>query len=140
VQQNGLRGLARGYPACALRDATWTLSLFGFTPIIQDFLINKYDMNISVAGLAASLAAGSLCGVVTCPFDVIKTSQAGDIEKKKYTNFWQTLKKQRKRLFSGWDWRVANVVGTIMIANEFRVRVAPLMFPDKYAKEISDHE
>jgi hypothetical protein len=61
--------------AAAMRDGTWTLGLLGFTPIIQDHLMANYNMNLSVAGFAASLAAGTACGILSCPFDVIKTSQ-----------------------------------------------------------------
>lgn len=135
VGTTGVLGLARGFPAAALRDGTWTVGLLGITPIIQDHLVDRYQMNQSVAGLAASLIAGSACGVLSCPFDVIKTSQQGDLHKKTFTNFFQTLYKQRFRLFSGVTYRVANVIGTIMIANEFRTRVGPLMFPDKYDKK-----
>jgi hypothetical protein len=59
----------------------------------------------------------------------------GDLEKKTFTNFVQTMSKQRLRLFSGVEWRVANVIGTIMIANEFRTRVAPLMFPSAFEQQ-----
>ena len=135
--QTGPFGLYRGFPAAALRDGTWTLSLFGFTPIVQEAIEERFvGLNQSVAGLGASLAVGTACGVVTCPFDVIKTSQQGDIDKRLYTSFFRTVHKQRFRLFSGVIWRVANVVGTIIIANEFRMRVAPLMFPDKYKDHV----
>ena len=130
--------LYRGFPAAAMRDGSWTLSLFGLTPIVQEAIEDRFvGINMSVAGLAASLATGTACGIVTCPFDVVKTSQQGDIDKKLYRGFFQTMYRQRFRLFSGVTWRIANVVGTIVIANEFRMRVAPLMFPDKYQEHLS---
>jgi hypothetical protein len=151
VRQAGFVGLTRGFFAAAMRDGTWTLGLLGFTPIIQDHLIAKYSLNQSVAGFAASLVAGTACGILSCPFDVVKTSQQGlvfdsfcsifsnhkkkgDLEKKTFKSFVQTVSKQRLRLFSGVEWRVANVIGTIMIANEFRTRVAPLLFPAAFEK------
>ncbi len=132
VSTTGITGLSRGFFAASMRDGAWTLGLLGFTPIIQDYLIAKHSLNQSVAGFAASLAAGTACGILSCPFDVVKTSQQGDLSKATFTNFAQTLYKQRMRLFSGVEWRVANVIGTIMIANEFRTRVAPLLFPTKF--------
>lgn len=138
VKQRGPFGLYRGFSAAALRDGSWTLSLFGFTPIIQEMIEERFQgINMSVAGLAASVITGTACGIVTCPFDVIKTSQQGDLEKRVYTNFWNTMSQQRYRLFSGVIWRIANVAGTIIIANEFRMRIAPLMFPDKYQEHLS---
>jgi hypothetical protein len=132
VTTTGVTGLTRGFFAASMRDGAWTLGLLGFTPLIQDALIERYKLNQSVAGFAASLAAGTACGILSCPFDVVKTSQQGDLAKVNFSNFANTVWKQRKRLFSGVEWRIANVIGTIMIANEFRTRVAPLLFPSKF--------
>ena len=71
-----------------------------------------------------------------CSFQKKKKKKKGDLEKKTFTNFVQTVSKQKLRLFSGVEWRVANVIGTIMIANEFRTRVAPLMFPKAFETEL----
>ncbi len=142
-------GLSRGFLATCMRyvsrgrahggaaltcgsDGTYTLGLLGITPLIQDWLVAEHKWNVSLAGLGSSLVAGTLCGVLSCPFDVIKTSMQGDLQGTKYSSFSKTVYAQRKRLFSGVAWRCANVVGTIMIANEFRVRVGPIMFPSKY--------
>merc|ERR1711991_9857 len=133
VQSRGVLGLYRGLPAAMLRDGTWTMSLFAATPIVQAALESNFQgLNQSVSGFVASLSVGVLCGVVTAPFDLIKTSQQGDMDQRNYRGMLDTFLKQRHRLLSGVSWRIANVAGTILIANEFRMRVAPLMFPDKY--------
>lgn len=134
VAERGLvGGVTRGLMAATARDVTYAVGLFGLTPLIQDALVNKYAMNQSLAGGISSLASGVLCGALSCPFDVIKTCMQGDLPGAKYATFTSTLMAQRNRLFSGVVPRCGNVVGTFLLANEFRVRAGPLMFPHAYA-------
>lgn len=125
-------GVFRGIFAGALRDGAYTLGLLGITPMMQSALQKRFQMNESAAGLISSIFSGVLCGALSCPFDVIKTSMQGDLMGHTYPTFTKTLIVQRKRLFSGLLFRCMNVVGTIAIANEMRVRAAPLMFPREY--------
>lgn len=125
-------GVFRGVVAGALRDGAYTLGLLGITPMLQTYVQRQWQLPESAAGLVASFGSGVFCGVLSCPFDVIKTSMQGDLHGTTYSTFLKTAYVQRNRLFSGALWRCANVVGTIAIANEMRVRVGPLMFPDKY--------
>jgi hypothetical protein len=86
--------------------------------------------------LGASLAGGVIVGVATCPFDAMSTVMKGDIERVKFGGFIDTAKKQAAggipKLFGGVFWRTVNITGTIYLANEARVRLGPIMFPDKY--------
>jgi solute carrier family 25 carnitine/acylcarnitine transporter 20/29 len=125
-------GLYRGISATMSRDAVYTLGLLGITPVIQNGLAKKYEMNQSIAGFWASIVGGAVCGIISCPFDVVKTCMQGDIQQATHKSFLKTLHAQRMRLWSGVNWRCANLIGTIMIANEFRCRVAPRLFPDQF--------
>mmetsp|Transcript_90650 Transcript_90650/g.255962 ORF Transcript_90650/g.255962 Transcript_90650/m.255962 type:complete len:267 (-) Transcript_90650:182-982(-) len=128
-------GLFRGLISLTGRDAIYVGGLLGITPILQDTLVERYRMNQSLAGLTASCAGGLFAGVITTPMDAISTCMKGDLERKQYGGFIDTLQQRAaggvKHLFGGVFWRSVNIIGTIAIANECRVRFAPLMFPGK---------
>lgn len=134
ARDRGPRGLGRGLATTMLRDACYTAGLLGATPAIQTWLVRDYGMGVSQAGLVGSAISGVICATLSCPLDAAKTCIQGDLLASKYTSTHATLGQlfKAKRLFGGVGWRVVNITLTIMIANEFRVRVAPLMFPSKF--------
>lgn len=84
----------------------------------------------------ASLAGGLFAGIITTPFDCMSTCMKGDIDRVTYGGFLNTVKVRAAgglgHLFGGVLWRTVNIAGTIYLANEARVRLGPLMFPDKW--------
>jgi len=136
VRQYGLQnGLMRGFWGTAVRDGLYVGALLGVTPVAQDYLVQNQGWSMSAAGFWASLGAGATAGVLTCPMDCIKTCMAGDLQQKEFstlTKTTQVLWNQGgiRRIFGGVSWRTINIIGTIYLANEARVRLAPVMFPD----------
>jgi len=132
----GTAGLFRGLMPCAIRDGIYVAGLLGLTPACQDYLMKKQDFSQASAGFWASLLGGAIVGVVTCPFDAMSTCMKGDLTRETFGGFLDTCTRQAKgglgTLFGGVFWRTVNITGTIYIANEARVRLGPLMFPDKY--------
>lgn len=129
------RGLSRGFMATAARDSLYTAGLLGITPVLQAKLVKDFNVGPSTAGMAASCIAGVVAGGVSCPLDAAKTCMQGDIGGSKYKGLVVTLSTLRNegRLFGGVGWRMANITSAIMIANELNVRLAPLIFPAKFA-------
>lgn len=131
----GVSGLFRGFIPCAIRDALYVGGLLGITPACQEYLM-AHDFSQASAGFWASLLGGAIVGVASCPFDAISTCMKGDLHREIYGGFVSTCKHQVKgglgTVFGGVFWRTVNITGTIYIANEARVRLGPLMFPDKY--------
>lgn len=84
----------------------------------------------------ASLAGGLFAGVVTTPFDCFSTCMKGDMDRKTYGGFVDTVRQRAKGgvggIFGGVLWRTVNIAGTIYLANEARVRLGPVMFPEKF--------
>jgi solute carrier family 25 carnitine/acylcarnitine transporter 20/29 len=137
VKEYGLmQGLFRGMTAVAIRDSIYVGCLLGVTPVLQNHLHKKYDVNLTAAGFTASCFGGLIAGVVTCPADAISTVMKGDLEQAQYKGFFNTFQQRAAGginvLFGGAMWRAVNIIGTIGIANECRVRFAPLMFPAKF--------
>lgn len=141
VQQRGVVGLTRGFVATASRDGVYTLGLLGILPVLESRFQRWFGLGESSAGVLASCLGGSLCGVASCPLDAIKTCMQGDINRSTYGSFrntWSMLQKE-KRLFGGVGWRVLNISGTLIIANEFRIRATPYLFPGKVAAGGAGH-
>lgn len=134
LSERGLiQGLSRGLSATMSRDAIYTAGLLGITPVVQRKLQER-GFGSSTAGFCASVTAGVICGTVSCPLDAAKTCLQGDLMGTTYKGFFSTLSDlhSKGRLFGGVGWRVVNISGTIVIANEFKVRVAPRLFPSKF--------
>jgi hypothetical protein len=109
--------------------------MLGVTPILQSHLMEEHKMGITSSGAAASLVGGVIAAVLTCPADVVNTCAKGDLDQKKYkgvTDIVRLLWKESgyTRFFAGVGWRIANITGTILIVNECRMRLAPIIFPE----------
>lgn len=122
------------------------------------------------AGVLAAALGGLFGAVPSHPLDVIKTCMQGDLEQKLYTDYRTTyhvlmnshhtrgrrdggghsITSNRQyynyysrgltRLFQGCLWRTLNIVATVFIANECRVRLAPVMFPHHSNTSSSIHQ
>jgi len=59
------------------------------------------------------LTGGIIAGLVTCPFDCFSTCMKGDMKRKIYCNFLDTMQNRSlggiKSLYSGLGWRIANI-------------------------------
>ena len=89
---------------------------------------------MSISHFFAAYGAAAIGACVTTPLDVVKTCMAGDVKQATYqgiTHTANTLVKEGGlvRLFAGVTWRTINITGTVYLANECRVRLAPHMFP-----------
>ena len=133
IRQQGLQSLSRGLIATASRDAVYTLGLLGICPVLQKKFQREMRCGESTAAFLASCIGGSICGAISCPLDAVKTCMQGDIERNNYEGFVKTFRtcQRQGRLFGGVGWRVVNITGTLVIANEFRIRASSLMFPGK---------
>lgn len=164
VKEHGVGILRRGFLATAMRDGVYTLGLLGMVPVIQRALQKRTPtMGDSTAGFIASAVGGTVCGIISCPLDAMKTCMQGDVTclrsgvspaaaapeataaaghghgapmpkfndghtHKTLSSTFHALR-HRNLLFGGVGWRVVNISGTLVIANELRLRLAPLMFP-----------
>lgn len=129
----GVRGIFRGLLPAMLRDALYVSGFLGITPLTQNYLMNHHDMSVLESGFWASMLGGVAAAVPSHPFDLVKTCMQGDMKKDTYKTMNQSfnvLWKQGRirRLFSGCFWRSFNIIATVYIANECRVRFPPLIF------------
>ena len=107
------------------------------TPVLQNQICNSYpDMSKTQAGAYASTVGGVIGGVMSCPFDAVKTCMQGDVARAEYGGFASTVSTLASRgvgsLFGGVMWRTINITFTILITNECCNQIGPIMFPSKF--------
>lgn len=126
VSEYGASALSRGVIMTCGREAMFTMSMLGVTPLIQQKLVESSGMEKNLALAAGSLTGALLAGVVTHPMDTIKSCMQGDMEKKKYGGIVQTGKAitaeygVAKGLFKGLFFRVALISTTFFLVNTFK--------------------
>lgn len=133
----GWAGIYRGILPAMLRDSIYVGGMLGVTPVVQSYLMRTTDWGITGTGFAASLIGGAFAGGVSAPMDTIKTCMQGDMRQKNNRGFVSTVRTIReqgaKRFFNGGTWRIINITGTVLVANECRNRLPPLLFPGKFS-------
>jgi hypothetical protein len=133
VSEFGVSKLTRGMLPAVYRDSIYVSGMLGVTPILQDILIKEHDLSVTTAGFWASMFGGVIAALPSQPFDIVKTCMQGDTYQKDYKGMIDTAKKlysqgKIRRFYDGCFWRTFNIVATVYIANECRVRFPSLMF------------
>ncbi len=141
----GASGMMRGLGPAILRDSIYVCGLLGLAPLVQRKLVQRLELPGSTASAYASVLGGVTAGVLSHPFDVIKTCMQGDMARTNYRGFVDsTLKLVRgpqgvRSLLNGCAWRTFNIVATIFVAVECCERLPPFLMritrpaPDKGA-------
>ena len=135
VQEYGAAAIGRGITTTIGREAMFTMSMLGVTPLIQEKLVASSGMEKNAALAAGSLTGALLAGVATHPLDTIKSCMQGDLGRKKYDGIVQTGRSLANEygvvqgLFKGLFWRVALISTTFFLVNTFKQQTVPLLFP-----------
>lgn len=118
----GSSGMLRGLGLAVMRDSIYVGGMLGLTPVMQAYLQESHGMQQSSASLSASALGGIAGGVLSHPFDVVKTCMQGDLAQTKFgstsSTFRTLLAEGRGRFSNGMFWRTANITATVYIANE----------------------
>ena len=86
----------RGWVGTAVREGLWTCGYLSIPPIVRRSLRENFPDQFDTdtkARVPAALLGGLFACYLTQPFDTVKTCMQGDIERKTYGNFWDTVKK-----------------------------------------------
>ena len=140
VNEYGTSALSRGVTMTVGREAMFTMSMLGVTPLIQEKLVERSGLDKNVALAAGSLTGALLAGVVTHPMDTIKTCMQGDCAQAKYTGILPTGQAivaehgLARGLFNGLFWRISLISTTFFLVNTFKQKTVPLLFPHAVEK------
>lgn len=126
----GNAGFFRGLALASVRDSIYVGGMLGVAPLASQYFQQKHGMTNLPATLAGSALGGIMGGVLSHPFDVVKTCMQGDMGQTKYTSATATLATLLKesgprRLADGMFWRTFNITATVYIANECCARLPP---------------
>jgi len=137
IQQHGALGLTRGMVTSVAREGIFTAGMLGVAPVIQNYLVEKHEINTVPAGMAGALAGALFAATVTHPLDTTKTCMQGDIEQSTYKGMTSTMKaiyqeKGIRRMFNGWSWRCGRMVCAMFWINLIKDRLAPVIYPHHF--------
>lgn len=87
-EQFGIRGLMRGFSACAGREAIYTAGYLGLSPVAIAHLsqMDSFKENTLAANLVGACGAGIVAALITHPIDTCKTMIQADIEGAKFSS------------------------------------------------------
>ena len=137
VQEYGASSLSRGATMTMGREAMFTMSMLGVTPLIQQKLVESSGWERNTALAAGSLSGALLAGVITHPMDTIKTCMQGDIEGVTYGSLTQTAKTVYSEsgvagFYRGVQWRTSRLICLVGIINLIKEPVAKVMYPHHF--------
>jgi solute carrier family 25 carnitine/acylcarnitine transporter 20/29 len=90
----------------------------------------------ALARLAGALVGGVFAGVVSHPFDTIKTCLQGDVEGAKFRSPLEAAKGMGLGgLYRGVGWRSCIIVSATLLINAFKDCSAPWLFPGKFTSK-----
>jgi len=141
---NGVGGVgtfSRGIVSSVIREGAYCCGYLGIAPALSRFFEEKLTGKVAdgessggaKARVAGALVGGIFAGVVSHPFDTIKTCLQGDPEKKTFGGMLDAVRKTGGRgLYRGVMWRSSIIVTATLLINFFKDASAPLMFPSKF--------
>jgi len=127
-------GLYRGLGLAAGRDAIYVGGMLGLTPLVRRHLVEERGVSDTAASLVAAVVGGVAGGVLSHPWDVVKTCMQGDLERKTHGGAINTLRNLMRdggwaALFRGVGWRTLNITLTVFIAGEVCERMPRYLTP-----------
>jgi len=147
LKEYGTAALTRGVTMTIGREAMFTMSMLGITPLIQQRLVESKVVESQNTALAIGALSGAiLAGTITHPMDTIKTCMQGDLAQLKYGGIMQSGRSLAAEygvmqgLFKGLSYRIALISTTFFLVNSFKQRLVPALFPHVVAKEEEERE
>lgn len=126
-----LRGLA---PTC-IREGVFASAYLGLAPVLRTKLGETMPgTNEEVLRILAAVGGAAVCGVLSHPFDTIKTCMQGDVEQREYSTVRQTAHAIRSKgglaaMYRGIEFRFVRQVWQVWVLDLLRVKLSPMLFP-----------
>jgi solute carrier family 25 carnitine/acylcarnitine transporter 20/29 len=136
VRAGGVTSLLRGVMMTVGRESLFTMAMLGFTPLVQNKLVETSGLGKNSALAAGSLLSAGFAGAMTHPMDTIKTCMQGDLGRGKYAGVIATGKSiaaeygVAQGFFKGLSFRTGTIATSFFMINAFKQRLEPMLFPD----------
>lgn len=142
VSELGPMAMMRALPSTCVREGMYTVGFLSLAPIFAAKMRKREGFTGSPADELQARVVGAICGgltgaVVSHPFDFIKTTQQGDVDKKKYRGTLHTAKTLYKEFgffafYRGMPWRSCGIIINAFMINMFKDTLAPVIFPGAF--------
>ena len=126
------------------REGVYTAGYLGVTPVVSKFLQTNFKDGIGASEYGSrfigAIAGACFGALLSHPIDTVKTLLQSDVEGKKYTRPRQvvsTLFKEQgiKAFYRGAFWRFSRQVVGVLILDQARLGLSPLLFPAAFAQD-----
>jgi len=137
VRTHGLVVLTRGCLVTCGKEACFTTGYLGIMPVAHKYLDEHYDLSPWACNFVGAFGGGQVCAFISQPLDTAKSCMQGDVERKKYDTFLQTLRTLTKEygsvraIWRGYMLRSMYATVKFSLLDVLRQRLAPVMFPTK---------
>ncbi|MBS0288095.1 MAG: hypothetical protein JSR17_12420 [Proteobacteria bacterium] len=122
-QNQGFKGLLRGFTGTAIRDAKFTVGYGYAAPALKEKLAEH--MSEPQAGAIAGVGAGVTVAALSQPWDTLKTAQQTGSELPLWKLAAEKLKQQGiAGLYKGSFWRMSRVASAVTIMGEVNQRIS----------------
>ncbi|MCS5708819.1 MC/SLC25 family protein [Candidatus Berkiella cookevillensis] len=124
----GLKGFGRGMAGTAIRDAKFTVG-YGFA---APYMKERFSqlMSEGQASMAGGAVAGVAVGVLSQPWDTLKTAQQTGSPLPLWALAKEKLRKEGiSGMYKGSVWRMSRVASAVMIMGEVNQRVSNYLKP-----------
>jgi hypothetical protein len=126
-----LRGLV---PTC-FREGIFSAAYLGLAPVIRQKLSDAAPgTNQEALRVVAAVGSAAVCGVLSHPFDTVKTCMQGDVEQLSYGRMRQSFSKIHMNggvsaLYRGIEFRFLRQVWQVWVLDLLREKLADVLFP-----------
>lgn len=135
VAAGGPGNCLRGLSATCFREGIFAAAYLGLAPVLRARLRETMpDANEEALRVPAALGGAAICGLLSHPFDTVKTCMQGDIERSVYGTTRQTVstiwaKGGAAAMYRGIEFRFLRQAWQVWVLDLLRERLSPVLFP-----------
>ncbi|CAK0827447.1 unnamed protein product [Prorocentrum cordatum] len=135
VAAGGPSTCLRGLSATCFREGIFAAAYLGLAPVLRAKLREAAPgANEEALRVPAALGGAAVCGILSHPFDTVKTCMQGDIERSVYGTTRQTVSAIWARggaaaLYRGIEFRFLRQAWQVWVLDLLRERLSPVLFP-----------
>lgn len=129
--------ILRGFVPTCFREGVFSMAYLGMAPVIRTKL-GEAMPGTSEEGLriVAAVCGAAACGILSHPFDTVKTCMQGDVEQTKYGSMTKAFSRIHSdggipALYRGLEFRFVRQVWQVWILDLLRTKLADALFPER---------
>jgi len=128
----------RGFVPTCYREGIFAAAYLGLAPTIRTKLGEASPgTNQEVLRVVAAVGGAAVCGVLSHPFDTVKTCMQGDVERLTYGTMRETASRIWANggvaaMYRGIEFRFVRQVWQVWVLDLLRAKLSPVLFPASF--------